>query len=70
MEIFRLITQVLIKISFKSNILFIGYFSKEKPFLIRIETKAGHGAGKPTTKIVSNIQFIIVRKKKNSDKIV
>ena len=25
---------------------------QEKPFLIRIETKAGHGAGKPTSKIV------------------
>jgi len=25
--------------------------SDNKPVLIRIETKAGHGAGKPTTKI-------------------
>ncbi len=24
----------------------------DKPTLIRIETKAGHGAGKPTTKII------------------
>jgi prolyl oligopeptidase len=24
----------------------------DKPILIRIETKAGHGAGKPTTKII------------------
>ena len=27
----------------------------EKPVLIRIETKAGHGAGKPTTKIIEEI---------------
>jgi len=27
----------------------------EKPVLIRIETKAGHGAGKPTTKIIAEI---------------
>jgi prolyl oligopeptidase len=26
--------------------------SCEKPVLIRIETKAGHGAGKPTTKLI------------------
>jgi prolyl oligopeptidase len=26
--------------------------SCDKPILIRIETKAGHGAGKPTTKII------------------
>ena len=26
---------------------------QERPFLIRIDTKAGHGAGKPTAKIVS-----------------
>jgi prolyl oligopeptidase len=27
----------------------------EKPVLIRIETKAGHGAGKPTAKIIEEI---------------
>jgi prolyl oligopeptidase len=27
----------------------------DKPVLIRIETKAGHGAGKPTTKIIEEI---------------
>ncbi len=27
----------------------------EKPVLIRIETKAGHGAGKPTTKLIEEI---------------
>lgn len=27
----------------------------EKPVLIRIETKAGHGAGKPTTKIIEEV---------------
>ncbi len=27
----------------------------EKPVLIRIETKAGHGAGKPTTKVIETI---------------
>ena len=31
--------------------------NQEKPFLIRIDTKSGHGAGKPTTKIVC---FLIV----------
>ena len=29
--------------------------SGEKPVLIRIETKAGHGAGKPTTKLIEEI---------------
>jgi len=33
--------------------------SGNKPVLIRIETKAGHGAGKPTTKII----------KENADKL-
>ncbi|NES24357.1 MAG: S9 family peptidase, partial [Symploca sp. SIO3E6] len=27
----------------------------EQPVLIRIETKAGHGAGKPTTKIIEEV---------------
>ena len=27
----------------------------EAPVLIRIETKAGHGAGKPTTKLIEEI---------------
>ena len=29
--------------------------SGDNPVLIRIETKAGHGAGKPTTKIIEEI---------------
>ena len=27
----------------------------ENPVLVRIETKAGHGAGKPTTKIIEEV---------------
>ena len=30
-------------------------YSGENPVLIRIETKAGHGAGKPTTKIIEEV---------------
>jgi prolyl oligopeptidase len=29
-------------------------FAKESPILIRIDTKAGHGAGKPTTKLIED----------------
>lgn len=28
------------------------------PLMIRVETRAGHGAGKPTTKIVTHMQFL------------
>ena len=31
------------------------YHSGDNPVLIRIETKAGHGAGKPTEKIIEEI---------------
>jgi len=37
---------------------FEGSAHQTKPLLIRIETKAGHGAGKPTAKVIEEIADI------------
>ena len=37
---------------------FEGHAPQTRPLLIRIETKAGHGAGKPTAKIIEEIADI------------
>jgi hypothetical protein len=41
---------------------YVPYILQTNPILIRIETKAGHGGGKPTTKVVSmclNVLFFL-----------
>ena len=40
-------------------IVIINRFLQTNPLMIRIEKKAGHGAGKPTAKIVSCLSFVL-----------
>ena len=37
------------------------------PILIKVDVKAGHGGGKPTSKRVSNIPYFVIKKLENSN---
>lgn len=48
---------------------FVNFFYclfQTNPLIIRIETKAGHGAGKPTSKVVSVQKCLTLKKRRNA----
>lgn len=45
--------------NFSERVSLIFFSSQKNPVLIKIETKAGHGAGKPTAQVVSYLPFNI-----------